>query len=186
MPERSESAPLPRPRPPRPCLPFLHTCSHRTPQRIDRGSGRISYPELARALREVLHVSKEKLPEHKLQALWRALDQGNVGSISCQEWLPFVKRGAAALQAADRAREQALKEEKRRLLRNEEVEQFKAASRKAEAATRAIEQETRKLEALLIKKSRSLPSLDPRIVTSFVTQGGRGSPSWQGSPSGSP
>ena len=93
---------------------------------------------------------------------------------------------AAALQAADRAREQALKEEKRRLLRNEEVEQFKAASRKAEAATRAIEQETRKLEALLIKKSRSLPSLDPRIVTSFVTQGGRGSPSWQGSPSGSP
>ena len=97
-----------------------------------------------------------------------------------------MKRGAAALQAADRAREQALKEEKRRLLRNEEVEQFKAASRKAEAATRAIEQETRKLEALLIKKSRSLPSLDPRIVTSFVTQGGRGSPSWQGSPSGSP
>ena len=82
-------------------------------------------------------MSKEKLPEHKLQALWRALDHGNVGSISCQEWLPFVKRGAAALQAADRAREQALKEEKRRLLRNEEVEQFKAASRKAEAATRA-------------------------------------------------
>ena len=119
-------------------------------------------------------MSKEKLPEHKLQALWRALDPGNSGSISCQEWLPFVKRGAAALQAADRAREQALKAEKRRLLRNEEVEQFKAASRKAEAATRAIEQETRKLEALLIKKSRSLPSLDPRIVTSFVTQGGMG------------
>ena len=166
--------PLPRPPPPAPSSP--HTRWHRTPQRLDKGSGRISYSELSRGLREVIHVSKEKLPEPKLQALWRALDEGSSGSISCQEWLPFVKRGAAALQAADMARAQALKAEKRRLQRNEEVEQFKAASRKAEAATRAIEQETRKLEALLLKKSRSLPMLDPRIVTSFVTQGGMGSP----------
>ena len=67
---------------------------------------------------------------------------------------------------------QALRTEKQRQQRNEEVEQFKAASRKAEAATRAIEQETRKLEALLTKKSRSLPRLDAR--TSFVTQGWMG------------
>lgn len=163
-------APL-RSTPPHPAL----TRRHRVPQRVDyKGSGRVLYADLSQALREVLRLGKEQLPEPKLHALWRALDETGCGSISCAAWLPFVKRGAAALQAAESAHTQSLlRAESRRQARVEEVEQYKAASRKAEAATRAIAKQTRKLEALLTSKSKALPRLEGSPTrTSFVTQGG--------------
>ena len=163
-------APL-RSTPPHPAL----TRRHRVPQRLDyKGSGRVLYADLSQALREVLRLGKEQLPEPKLHALWRALDETGCGSISCAAWLPFVKRGAAALHAAESAHTQSLlRAETQRQARVEEVEQYKAASRKAEAATRAIAKQTRKLEALLTSKSKALPRLEGSPTrTSFVTQGG--------------
>ena len=59
----------------------------------DDGSGRISYAELASAVRQTLELKRTVLPERRLLSLWRALDDDNSGFIDTGEFGRFMKRG---------------------------------------------------------------------------------------------
>ena len=86
------------------------------------GSGRISYDEFERMIREPLKLKSGKLPNVKLQALWKALDEDDSGWISTGEFGRFMKLGAQ--QAADHvaqkvAKSKAAKAEEARLVKEE-------------------------------------------------------------------
>ena len=59
------------------------------------GSGRISYAELKRGCRNLLHLSQKALPDSKLQAVWRTLDEDASGFISTGEFGAFMKMAPA-------------------------------------------------------------------------------------------
>ena len=155
-----------------PTMRSLGGCWFRFFNRMDEdGTGRIAYHELAGALRVLLRLDKATLPEVRLQALWRALDDDRSGFISVGEFIRFVKRGE--LKPAESVAERRLTARttpQRKKAHIEEVEWSRAATRKAELMTQTIREETKRLEALLLKKSRSLPKLDAQ--RSFVTQAG--------------
>mmetsp|Transcript_40572 Transcript_40572/g.73015 ORF Transcript_40572/g.73015 Transcript_40572/m.73015 type:complete len:541 (-) Transcript_40572:108-1730(-) len=77
----------------------------------DAGNGAIGYEELQRAVREVLKMSKDKVPEEKLRALWGTLDGDSSGIIAIGEFGKFMrlqeerqvaaKEGAAAHAVAE-------------------------------------------------------------------------------------
>ena len=52
------------------------------------GSGRISFHELAKMVREDLKVTREKLPKEKLMGLWKVLDDNESGFICAGECVP--------------------------------------------------------------------------------------------------
>ena len=62
------------------------------------GSGRITYGELSRLLRNHLAMSKVVLPEAKLEGLWRALDDGCLGYLDAGAFGRFVNKGMGQLQ----------------------------------------------------------------------------------------
>lgn len=59
----------------------------------DDGSGRITYDELNAAVRGTLKLDRSALPDAKLQAVWKALDEDNSGFISAGEFGRLMKRG---------------------------------------------------------------------------------------------
>ena len=59
----------------------------------DDGSGRITYDELNACVRTQLRLDKAALPEVKLQAVWKALDEDDSGFISAGEFGRLMKRG---------------------------------------------------------------------------------------------
>ena len=50
------------------------------------GSGRISFNELKKMVRDELKVSRETMPKEKLMGLWRALDDNESGFICAGEF----------------------------------------------------------------------------------------------------
>ena len=63
-------------------------------------SGRISYHELSKMVRSYLAIGKADLPEPKLRALWRALDEDASGFISAGEFGRFMKKGDDKLETS--------------------------------------------------------------------------------------
>ena len=59
----------------------------------DDGSGRISFLELERAVRQSLGLPRSALGDKKLQSLWRSLDEDASGYISAGEFGRFMKLG---------------------------------------------------------------------------------------------
>ena len=81
----------------------------------DDGSGRISFDELRRGVREQLHLSKAECPEARLRSLWKALDDDASGWISTGEFGRFMRRGEAEGQAARVMAARATVERRRQL-----------------------------------------------------------------------
>ena len=59
----------------------------------DDRSGRISFSELSRGVRELLRMKEGEMPVARLQALWRALDEDCSGYVSCGEFGKFMRKG---------------------------------------------------------------------------------------------
>jgi len=57
------------------------------------GSRRISYKELERLIRDELRVSKAELPEQRLHALWKVLDDNASGFVDAGELSRFMRIG---------------------------------------------------------------------------------------------
>ena len=70
----------------------------------DDHSGRISYSELDRGVRDCLKLSRGDLPEERMHGLWKALDEDASGFISAGEFGRFMRRGEAEGQL-DRTRQ---------------------------------------------------------------------------------
>ena len=118
----------------------------------------------------MLQLSSAKLAEARLQGLWRALDEHRSGFITCGEFLRFVKRGVPKAPDSARGGGHGLQRGvQRKRAKDEEMQWLRNSTRNAKALTKQMEEETRRLEALLLERSRSLPKLDSR--SSFVTQG---------------
>ena len=63
------------------------------------GSGRVTYEEVRDMVRSEaggLRLGEDKLPEVRLQSLWRALDDDSSGYITVKEFGTFMKKGEAA------------------------------------------------------------------------------------------
>ena len=63
------------------------------------GSGRVTYEEVREMVRSEaggLRLGEDKLPEARLQSLWRALDDDASGYITVKEFGTFMKKGEAA------------------------------------------------------------------------------------------
>ena len=58
------------------------------------GTGRVTYAQLERALRNDLRVSKAALPDAKLHELWLTLDDDEDGAVEAGEFGRFMKRAA--------------------------------------------------------------------------------------------
>jgi len=150
----------------------------------DDGSGRIAYEELARGVREVLGLKKAQLPEHRLQSLWKALDDDASGWISCGEFLRFTRKGEGDHRGGVPPPSESIivrqRKQERRRARHDEAKWAQTATRRAEAMQQKIEEETRRLESLLAKKASraaglgvSLPAIgDAGRGATFVTSGG--------------
>ena len=148
------------------------------------GSGRIAYEELARGVREGLGLKKAQLPEPALQSLWKALDDDASGWISCGEFLRFTKKGEGLHRGGVPPPSESIivrqRKQERRRARHEEARWAQTATLRAGAMQRKIEEETRRLEALLAKKASraaglgvALPAIgDAGRSTTFVTSGG--------------
>ena len=91
-------------------------------QMDDDASGRISYDELRRGVREQLHLPKAEMPEARLRSLWKALDDDASGWISAGEFGRFMRKGEAEGQAA-RIRAARANVDRRRQLAQEEQKQ---------------------------------------------------------------
>ena len=64
----------------------------------DDNTGRITYSELARAVREELQLPPRKgLPDGRLQAVWAALDTDGSGYITAGEFGGFMRKGESAV-----------------------------------------------------------------------------------------
>ena len=63
-------------------------------------SGRITYNELSKMVRHYLAISRTDMPEMKLRALWRSLDEDASGYISAGEFGRFMKKGNENLTGA--------------------------------------------------------------------------------------
>lgn len=113
-----------------------------------------------------LAIRPSELPEPKLQALWKRLDEDSSGYITAGEFGRFMKKGAAvrAAQVAqvsvpgadvveESTRRRRLVEEgieaKRREATRLEEERLHAAARRSAAVTRQIQLEAARLEAAL-------------------------------------
>jgi len=86
----------------------------------DDGSGRISYDELRRGVREQLHLSKTEMAEARLRSLWKALDDDASGWISAGEFGRFMRKGEAEGQAARVKAARAAVERRRQLALEEQ------------------------------------------------------------------
>ena len=115
------------------------------------GSGRVNFDELVSGLREKLQLPEAELPEPKLQAMWKRLDEDESGFITAGEFLRFARRGAAAAPGpADSQRAKAAAAMRSRVKAGDEI--FKrTAARKSQEAKGAMEQEVERLEALLAR-----------------------------------
>ncbi len=117
------------------------------------GSGRVSFKELARMIRDELQLSRADMPHAKLLGLWRALDKDTSGYICAGEFGRFMNlKGPAKAEAAnphvaanERKREVKLSE----VRRSEELWKLRAA-RRAEATAAALASEAHKLESALL------------------------------------
>jgi Ca2+-binding EF-hand superfamily protein len=116
------------------------------------GSGRISYVELQRMVREELKLSRTALPKEKLQSLWCALDENASGFICAGEFGRFInKRGVVPMlppdpvtQARERQREDHIAE------RNRKAAQWKAtAAKRASDHANSVAAEAAALESAL-------------------------------------
>ena len=63
----------------------------------DDNSGRITYSELARTVREEMQLPPRKLPDSKLRAVWAALDADGSGFITAGEFGGFMRKGEPAV-----------------------------------------------------------------------------------------
>lgn len=114
------------------------------------GSGRISFHELAKMVREDLKVSRAELPKEKLMGLWKVLDDNESGFICAGEFGRFMNmKGPTAIPnviadirgkqrdqtAADRARASAQWKEQ--------------AAERANSEARRLAREAAELEAML-------------------------------------
>ena len=63
----------------------------------DDNSGRITYSELARTVREELQLPPRKLPDGQLRAVWAALDADGSGFITAGEFGGFMRKGEPAV-----------------------------------------------------------------------------------------
>ena len=119
-------------------------------------SGRISYRELELAVREEPMLSREQLPETKLQSLWKALDENASGFLCAGEFGRFMRKGQAGFV---RSSQQSIAETKRR--HAEEAKQmrdehhrrrYRTKAAEAAAAAGKLEEEAMRLEAELAER----------------------------------
>lgn len=68
------------------------------------GSRRISYRELSQLIREELRLKKSELPEVKLHALWKVLDENASGFVDAGELSRFMRIGRPAAGLGNRVR----------------------------------------------------------------------------------
>lgn len=154
----------------------------------DDGSGRISFDELARGIRDKLGVGASELPEPRLHALWRRLDEDASGYICSGELIRFAKRGQGAVPKPEpshhakavgqmRSRVKAVDDEwKKKLLRQAEEQQAQMAREAArlEALLKASQESPQAASATASSKNL-LPQIDAhkpvRIVDVAMAQG---------------
>ena len=115
------------------------------------GSGRVNFGELASGLREMLQLPEAELPQLKLQAMWKRLDEDESGFITAGELLRFAKRGAAAAPGPEDSNWiKAATATRSRVKAGDEL--FKrAAARRSQEVKSAMLQEAERLEALLAR-----------------------------------
>ena len=77
----------------------------------DDHSGRISFAELAKAVRTVLGLTSKALPDRQLQSVWRALDTDMSGFIDAGEFGRFMKKGEQHKPPPKQAIQQAAHDE---------------------------------------------------------------------------
>ena len=119
-------------------------------------SGFVEFSEMSKMVRSAardggLGLDRERLPEPKLQSLWRALDTDGSGLISLGEFGRFMRRAPLyASAAANRELKTEERIEREESKRKEKDAKWAAAARAdAEASARRLAAEAAKLEASL-------------------------------------
>ena len=59
------------------------------------GSGRVSFPQLKKALQRQLDLTEDELPEEQLRAAWRSLDGSGTGYLRAGEFMRWMRRAEA-------------------------------------------------------------------------------------------
>ena len=59
------------------------------------GSGRVSFPQLKKALQRQLDLTEDELPEQQLRAAWRSLDGSGTGYLHAGEFMRWMRRAEA-------------------------------------------------------------------------------------------
>ena len=59
------------------------------------GSGRVSFPQLKKAVQRQLDLTEDELPEQQLRAAWRSLDGSGTGYLHAGEFMRWMRRAEA-------------------------------------------------------------------------------------------
>merc|ERR1712232_88482 len=89
-------------------------------------SGKITFHELEDMIRNELRVSKDKLTNEQLKALWLALDEDKSGLITSGEFGHFMRKGLSVFEPPELFSEKVLRAKKARGLaaRQEKVQRL--------------------------------------------------------------
>ena len=140
------------------------------------GSGRISFKELTRMVRDELQLGKEEMPLAKMHGLWRALDENESGFICSGEFGRFMRLRATEKSGGvdPHVQDQAKKREERAMEMRRSDEQWKLrAAAKAKATATALADEAGKLEAALKAAGRSPAGAQTPTLPPISPNGGR-------------
>ncbi len=126
-------------------------------RRIDLDdSGRISFAELEQMARGELGLGQRLLPDRRLKALWKALDEDASGFISAGEFGRFMRHGynvgpALRSRRANEERHQSRKARERQRFAEHERNRLRAKVEHAALSAARLEEECERLEAALEK-----------------------------------
>lgn len=132
----------------------------------DDATGRISHHEFVGFVREELELDREKLPDAKLNAVWKALDHDGSGFITVAEFGPFMRIGAKAYKHKRYERTpQELFAEKQAALKRRQALELSVAARDASQRimdrTSSLQREAEELQRALKQTTRARQKLGP-------------------------
>ena len=130
------------------------------------GSRRVSFNELSRLIREQLKVSTKEMPELRLMALWKVLDENASGFIDAGELSRFMRIGRPAGGLGNRIKKVMENKATAALQRKLEAQRSGKTLLKALNTNNIVKASEAEVKELSVKFNKRLAEVRPRDATS--------------------
>ena len=133
------------------------------------GSRRVSFNELSRLIREQLKVSTKEMPELRLMALWKVLDENASGFIDAGELSRFMRIGRPAGGLGNRIKKVMENKATAALQRKLEAQRSGKTLLKALNTNNIVKASEAEVKELSVKFNKRLAEVRPRTRRAATT-----------------